>query len=125
VAAGVGVLGEHVGTDVAAEGEDCGEVYLEDGVPVGGGKLVRGVAALDAGAVEEDVDAVAGVEDGGDEGGDGGGGGEVGCVDGCAAAEGLDQGFGLLVGGVSLEEFVSVAVLSSCGEDGEREYLDE
>ena len=50
-------MGEHVGADGAAEGEGGGEVYLEDGGPVGVGEVRGWVAALDAGAVEEDVDA--------------------------------------------------------------------
>ena len=58
--------------------------------------------ALDAAAVEQDVDAVAVFEDGGGEGGDGGGVGEVGGVDGGFAAEGLDGELCGLVGGVSL-----------------------
>lgn len=74
-------------------------------VPVGVGELVAGVAALDAGAVYEDVDAVALKEDGGDEGGDGGLGGEVGRVDGCFSAEGFDGLFGACFGIVSLYAF--------------------
>jgi len=109
-----------VRADVAAEGEDGVEVDLEDGVPVRGGKLMGGVPALDAGAVEEDVDAVAGVEDGGDEGGDRGGGGEVGGVDGGSAAKSFDLGLCFLVCGVPLEEVVSVAVSCSGGGKGKR-----
>lgn len=41
-------------TDVAAEGEDGGEVGLDDYVPVGVWKLGSGVPALDSSAVEED-----------------------------------------------------------------------
>jgi len=91
-----------VRADVAAESEDGVEVDLENGVPVRGGELVGGVPALDAGAVEEDVDTVAGVEDGGDEDGDGGGGGEVCGIDGGFAAKGFNLGLRFLVGGVSL-----------------------
>lgn len=56
--------------DVAAEREDCAEVHLEHGVPVNVGELVRGVPALDAAAVDEDVDARHGGKDAGGEGGD-------------------------------------------------------
>ena len=52
--------GEHVRAHFTAEGEDGCEVYLEDFVPVVVGELVGGVAALDAAAVEEDVDGLAG-----------------------------------------------------------------
>lgn len=92
--------------NVAAEGEDGGEVYLQHGVPVFGGEEVGGVAALDAAAIEEDGDAEVGVrgEDGGEEGGDGGVGGEVGRVDGGGAAEGFDGEFGGLVGAVALDQ---------------------
>lgn len=55
---------EHMRADVAAEGEDGGEVGLEDEVPVGVGEGGGGVAALDPGAVEEDGGVVGG-EDGG------------------------------------------------------------
>lgn len=71
---------------VAAEREDGRQVDLQDFVPVGRGELVGWVSALDAGAVEQDVDRVAVVQDLGDEGGDGRGGGQVGDVDGCFAA---------------------------------------
>lgn len=54
--------------DVAAEGEDRGEVDLQHGFPVVGGELVRRVAPLDAAAVDEDVDSVRVGEDAGDEG---------------------------------------------------------
>jgi len=37
--------------DVAAELEDGGEVYLQDGVPVFVWELVRGMSLLDAAAV--------------------------------------------------------------------------
>lgn len=51
--------------EVAAESEDGGEVGLEHGVPVGGGEDGGGVAALDAGAVEEDGGVVGGEDCGG------------------------------------------------------------
>lgn len=54
---------EHVGAEVAAQGEDGGEVHLEDFVPVGEGELVGGVAALDAGAGDEDGGVVAVTQD--------------------------------------------------------------
>ena len=54
--------------DVAAELEHGGEVYLEDGGPVGVREEVGWVPPLDAAAVEEDVDSVAVGEDGGGEG---------------------------------------------------------
>lgn len=60
------VSSEHVRADFAAEREDCAEVDLQHFVPVVVGELVRGVAALDAAAVEEDVDAVTVFEDLGD-----------------------------------------------------------
>jgi hypothetical protein len=52
-----------VRADFAAEGEDCAEVDLEHFVPVVVGKLVRGVAALDTTAIQENVDVVAIFED--------------------------------------------------------------
>lgn len=55
---------------VAAEREDRAEVDLQHFVPVVLGELVRGMAALDAAAVQQDVDAVAVCEDLGHEGGD-------------------------------------------------------
>ncbi len=54
---------EHVGAEVAAEGEDGRQVDLEDFVPVGEGELMGGVAALDACAGDEDRDVVAIGED--------------------------------------------------------------
>lgn len=62
------------------------------------------MAALNATAVEQDVDAVAIFKDLWDESVDRGGRGEVGCVDCCFAAEGLDGLFGGLVGFVTLPE---------------------
>lgn len=64
-----------MGADVAAEGEDGGEVDLQHGVPVGGGEEVGRVPLLDAAAVEEDVDVGVrvGVDERGEDGGDGGG----------------------------------------------------
>jgi hypothetical protein len=50
---------EHVGADVAAEGEDGAKVDLQDGLPVVVWKLVRWMTTLDAGAVEQDVYSVA------------------------------------------------------------------
>jgi hypothetical protein len=88
--------------DVTAQREDGGQVDLQYGLPVSVGKLVRGVALLDPAAVEQDVDAVAVGEDGGDERGDGGVGGEVCGVDCGGAAERFDGLFGGLVGGVAL-----------------------
>jgi hypothetical protein len=95
-------LGEHVCANVAAQGEDGCEVYLEHGGPVVVGELVGWVPFLDPAAVEEDVDFVAVGEDGGDEGGYGGGGGEVRGVDCGGAAEGFDGGLGGLIAGVAL-----------------------
>ena len=88
--------------NVTAEGEDGGEVNLQDLGPVRVGELVRGVAALNAAAVKQDVNGVAVCENCRDEGGDGGLGGEVGDVDGGFAAEGFDGGFGGGGGGGSL-----------------------
>lgn len=93
-----------MGAYVAAELEDGGEVYLEHGVPVGVGELVRWVPLLNAAAVEQDVDSVAVGEDGGDELGDGGRGGEVGDVDCGFSSEGFDGLLGGLVGSVALDE---------------------
>lgn len=50
---------EHVCAYLAAQREDCREVYLQDFVPVVVRELVRWVAPLDAAAVEEDVDGLA------------------------------------------------------------------
>lgn len=61
--------------DVAAERKGCVEVDLDDFVEVGVGESFGGVAALDAGAVDEDADLVAVGEDARDEGGDVRGGG--------------------------------------------------
>lgn len=47
-----------MGADVAAEGEDAGEVYLEDSLPVFVGELMGGVSSLDSAAVQQDVDLV-------------------------------------------------------------------
>lgn len=90
--------------DVAAQREDRAEVHLQHRVPVRGREFVRWVPSLDPAAVEQDADAVAVCEDGGDEGAEGGGGGEVCGVDGGFAAEGLDGGFGGLVRGVALDK---------------------
>lgn len=67
-AVGVWLTSKHVRADFAAEGEDCAEVDLEHFVPVVVGELVRGVAALDTAAVQENVDVVAVFEDLRDEG---------------------------------------------------------
>lgn len=74
--------------------QDLGEVGVREGF----GR----VAALDAGAVDEDAELVAVGEDAGDEGGDVAGRGEVGGVEVGLAVEGFDGGFGGLVGGVAL-----------------------
>lgn len=82
---------------VPTEGKGGVEVDLDDLIEVAVGEGFGGVAALDAGAVDEDADLVAVGEDTGDEGGDVGGGGEVGGVEVGFAAEGFDGGFGGLV----------------------------
>jgi hypothetical protein len=92
-----------VSADVAAEGEHGAEIHLEYAVPFRGGELVCWVPRLDAGAVEEDVDLVTVFKDCGNELRDSVLGGEVAGVDLGFAAEGLDGGFGLLVGGIALE----------------------
>lgn len=92
--------------DFAAEGEDCGEVYLQDFVPVVVWELVGGVAALDAAAVQKDVYSLARGGDFGDEGGDGFLGCEVCGVDCGFAAEFFDCLFGFLVGFVALVKVV-------------------
>lgn len=84
---------EHVGADVAAQGEDAVDVDLHDLVEVAVGKRLAGVPPLDAGAVDEDADGVAVGEDRGGEAGDLGLGGKVGGVDGGLAAEGFYGGF--------------------------------
>lgn len=89
--------------DVAAQGKGRVEVHLQNLSKVGVGERLGGVAALDAGAVDQEADLVAVGEDAGDEGRDGGSRGEVGGVDGCFAAEGLDSLEGGLVGGVALD----------------------
>jgi hypothetical protein len=94
-----------VGADVAGEGEDGVEVDLHDLVEVVVWELVAGVAALDAGAVDEDADLVAVGEDLGDQGGDAGGGAEVGGVDFRLAAELADL---VSCGG---DKFVTLGVL--------------
>lgn len=66
---------EHVRGNIAAQGKGRVEVDLDDFVKVRVGKGFGRVAALDAGAVDEDADLVAVGEDAGDEGGDVGGGG--------------------------------------------------
>jgi hypothetical protein len=70
-----------VGADVAAESKDTCEVYLQDGLPVFVGELVGRVTALNAAAIQQDVDFVAVFEDCGDKGGDGFVRGEVAGVD--------------------------------------------
>lgn len=87
---------------VAAEREDGAEVHLEDFVPVVAGELVRVVAPLDAGGVDEDVDGVLVGEDLGDERCDGGLGGEVCGVDGALATELLYSFFCSCIRSVSL-----------------------
>jgi hypothetical protein len=52
---------------VAAEGEDGGQIDLEHVLPVAVGEFVRWVTTLDAGAVEQNVDAVLVLEDFWDE----------------------------------------------------------
>jgi hypothetical protein len=52
-----------VRADFAAEGEYCAEVDLKHFVPVDVGKLMGRMAALDATAVQEDIDIVAVFED--------------------------------------------------------------
>jgi hypothetical protein len=96
-------LGEHVCAYVAAEREDGVQVDLEDFVPVVVGELMAWVAALDACAVDEDLDGVSCCEDGGCYGGYGGWVGELGGVDGRFAAELLDCLLGFGVGVVALE----------------------
>jgi len=59
----IGFATQHVRADFAAESEDCAEVDLEHFVPVVVGELVGGVTALDATAVQEDIDIVAVFED--------------------------------------------------------------
>lgn len=88
--------------DVAAQRKGRVEVDLQDLGEIAVGELFGRVAALDAGAVDEEADLVAVGEDPGDEGGDGFRGGEVGGVDCCFATEGLDGVEGCLVGGVAL-----------------------
>lgn len=88
---------------ISAESEHRIEVYIQHFIPVVVGELVSGVAALDAAAVEQDVDLVAVCDDFFDEGRDGVAGGEVGGVDLGFAAEGLDLFAGGLVGFVALE----------------------
>lgn len=88
----------------AAKSEDSAEVHLQDFVPVLVRELVRGVSSLNAAAVEQDVDAVAVLEDAWHESVDGGRGGQVGGVDCCFAAERFDGAFGFLVGFVALCE---------------------
>lgn len=60
---------------IAAQGEGRVEVDLDDFVEVAVRESFRRVAALDAGAVDEDTDLVAVGEDARDEGGDVCGGG--------------------------------------------------
>jgi hypothetical protein len=45
-----------VRADVAAEGEDSGEIYLQDVLPIIIRKFGCGMSTLDPAAVEEDVD---------------------------------------------------------------------
>lgn len=94
---------QHVRGHVAAQREGRAEVDLQHLGKVGVREGLRGVAALDAGAVDEDAQLVPVGEDARHEAGDGGGRGEVGRVDVCVAAEGFDGGFGGLVGGVALD----------------------
>lgn len=100
---------EHVRGHIAAQCKRGVEVDLDDFVEVAVGEGFGGVAALDAGAVDEDADLVAVGEDAGDEGGDVGGGGEVGGVEVGFAAEGFDGGFGGLVGSVALGQLLVVS----------------
>jgi hypothetical protein len=106
---------EHVCADFAAEGEDCAEVDLQHFVPVVVGELVRRVAALDAAAVEENMDNVAVFEDFRDERVDRGGRSEVCGVYCCFAAEGFDGLFGGLVGLVTLVNLLGVVPLHEIG----------
>lgn len=64
---------QHVRAHFAAQREDGAEVHLQDFVPVLVRELVRGVSSLDAAAVEQDVNAVAILEDARHESVDGGG----------------------------------------------------
>jgi hypothetical protein len=97
--------------DFAAEGEDCAEVDLQHFVPVVVGELVRRVAALDATAVEEDMDTVTVFEDFRDERVDRGGRSEVCGVYCCFAAKGFDGLFGGLVGLVTLADLLEDVLL--------------
>jgi hypothetical protein len=60
---------------VTAQRKHRCEVDLQNGGPVFVGELVRGMAFLDAAAVEQNVDSVAVCKDRGDQSGDGGRGG--------------------------------------------------
>lgn len=115
---------QHVGADVAAEGEDGVEVYLDDlrcmGVliawrgkkqeklvrcyliKVAVGKLLAGVPALDTRAVDEDANLVAVGENLGRQGGNLLLDSHVGRVDPSLAAERLDKVFRLGDAGVAL-----------------------
>lgn len=93
--------------DVATQHEWCVEVHLKHLIPVVFWELVGGVAPLDTGAVEEDVESGVGEDGGvsgeeGDNGGDGGGVGEVRNEDSTAPAEGGDGVMGCRVVGIAL-----------------------
>jgi hypothetical protein len=59
----IGLATQHVCADFAAESEDCAQVDLKHFVPVIVGKLVGRMTALNATAVQENVDIVAVFED--------------------------------------------------------------
>jgi hypothetical protein len=45
-----------MGADITAEGEDGGEVYLDDLIPIIVGKFRTGMATLDSCTIHEDMD---------------------------------------------------------------------
>ena len=106
---GAGLELEHVGADVAAQGEDGVEVDLHDLGEDIVGKGLAGVAALDAGAGDEDADLVAVGEDLGHEGGHLLWGGELCRVDPRPPAQLLDGFLGGRVGCVALRGFRKVS----------------
>lgn len=91
-----------MGADIPTQGEDGGEVDLDDIVEVGVGEGFAGVTALDASAVDEYADLVVVGENTGDEGGYVSGRGQVGRVDLGYAVEGLDRLESFCVGCVAL-----------------------
>lgn len=100
---GRGLQLEHMGADVAAEGEDGVEVDLDDLVEVAVGELFTGVTTLDAGAVDEDADLVLVGEDLGRESSNGFGDSHVCRVDPGFAAELFDGLLGFCDGCISLQ----------------------